>query len=95
MSTHPQTSTSKWYVASTGNHQGLVIDEETSDNIAVAYDKANAALIAAAPALYEALKRLQSVVRDEYHLLDIRKRPSLCLADTEAGTALRLAEGRN
>jgi len=44
--------------------------------------------------LLEALKRLQSVVRDEYHLLDIRKRPSLCLADAQAGTAIAKAEGR-
>jgi len=29
----------QWYEASTGNHQGLIIDEETGDNIAVTYDK--------------------------------------------------------
>jgi hypothetical protein len=44
-----------WYTASTGNHQGLVIDEETGRNVAVAYDKKDASLIAAAPALLAAL----------------------------------------
>lgn len=45
-----------WYVAETGNHQGLVIDESTGANIAVAYDKAHAPLIAAAPKLHHAAK---------------------------------------
>ena len=44
-----------WHVASTGNHQGLIISE-TGENIAVAYDKANAPLIAAAPKLLAALE---------------------------------------
>lgn len=47
-----------WYESSTGNHQGLVIDEQTGRNIAVAYDKADARLIAAAPAMRAALKSL-------------------------------------
>ena len=45
----------KWYEGKTGNHQGLIIEEETGKNIAVAYDKADAALIAAAPEMLEAL----------------------------------------
>ena len=36
--------------------QGLIIDEETGKNIAVAYDKKDMDLIAAAPELLEALK---------------------------------------
>jgi myo-inositol-hexaphosphate 3-phosphohydrolase len=48
----------RWYVASTGNHQGLVIDETTGANIAVTYDKKNAQLIAAAPALLEKLREV-------------------------------------
>ncbi len=48
----------KWYVGNTGNHQGLIIDEKTGDNIAVSYKKEDAALIAAAPELLEALKDL-------------------------------------
>jgi hypothetical protein len=49
----------KWYEAETGNHQGLIIDEETGENIAIAYDKANARLIASGPELLEALKTAQ------------------------------------
>ena len=45
-----------WYEANTGNHQGLVVEEETGKNIAVTYDKQDAALCAAAPELLEALK---------------------------------------
>ena len=44
-----------WYEAGTGNHQGLVISESTSANVAVAYDKKDACLIAAAPDLLAAL----------------------------------------
>ena len=45
-----------WYRASTGNHQGLVAEEETGRSVAVTYDKADAALIAAAPTLRAAVK---------------------------------------
>ena len=43
--------TGNWYESSTGNHQGLVIEEGTGKTIAVAYDKKDAPLIAAAPDL--------------------------------------------
>jgi hypothetical protein len=44
--------TTNWYEANMGNnHQGLVIEEETGRNVAVAYDKADARLISAAPEL--------------------------------------------
>ena len=49
----------KWYVSSTGNHQGLIVDEATGKNIAVTYDKQHAPLVAAAPQL---LTRLQELV---------------------------------
>lgn len=49
-----------WYTANTGNHQGLVIEENTGRTVAVAYDKADAPLIAAAPELLEAVKGLLS-----------------------------------
>ena len=47
--------TQRWYVASTGDHQGLVIDEATGRNVAITYDKADAPPIAAAPDLRNAL----------------------------------------
>jgi len=47
-----------WYAARTGTHQGLICEEKTGANIAVAYDKTNTAMIAAAPDMYQALKEL-------------------------------------
>ena len=43
-----------WYEASSGNHQGIIVDEVTGKNIAVSYVKNNAKLIAATPELLEA-----------------------------------------
>lgn len=53
----------KWHVARTGNHQGLVIDDNTGKNIAVTYDKADAPLVAAAPALLEACERARNEIQ--------------------------------
>lgn len=48
-----------WYSKPTGcGGQGLVIDEATGNNIAVAYDETNGSLIAAAPDLLEACRKL-------------------------------------
>ncbi len=44
-----------WTTRNTGTHQGLVIEESTGRNVAITYDKADAALVAAAPAMLEAL----------------------------------------
>ena len=66
----------KWYEAKTGNDQGLVISEQTGANIAVAYDKADAQLIAASPDLLEALENclwlLESMAKfpEQYPLQD-------------------------
>lgn len=59
-----KTSTLNWYEASTGNHQGLVVEEKTGRNIAVAYDKADAPLIAAAPELLAALHHAEEFLTD-------------------------------
>lgn len=53
----------KWYAAKTGNHQGLVIDE-AGINIAVAYDKKDANLLAAAPDLLKLAKSFEGVVME-------------------------------
>lgn len=63
----------------------LITDEATIE--------ANARLIAAAPELLEALKGLQKVIRDG-HLLDVKKRFDLCVADATACTAIAKAEGK-
>jgi len=47
-----------WYETTTGNHQGLIISETDGANIAVAYDKRDASLIAAAPDLLKALNEI-------------------------------------
>lgn len=51
-----------WYGKNAGNdHQGLVIDETTGRNVAVAYDREDTALLSAAPDLLDALKSLTRV----------------------------------
>ena len=62
MNTKTETQTTSLYEANTGNHQGLIINENTGENIAVAYDKKNARLIAAAPDLLEACIIAQQVI---------------------------------
>lgn len=52
-----------------------------------------AQLIAAAPDLLEAVKLLQAALT-QYHLRDVRKRYSLCVADAAATNAIAKAEGR-
>lgn len=47
----------------------------------------------AAPDLLEAVKLLQAALT-QYHLRDVRKRYSLCVADAVATTAVAKAEGR-
>ncbi len=47
-----------WYTAKTGNHQGLIISEQTGENIAVTYAAENAQIVAAAPAMLEALQEI-------------------------------------
>lgn len=48
-----------WYSSRTGNHQGLVISEATSENVAVTYNgAADACLVAAAPELLAALEQI-------------------------------------
>lgn len=41
----PDEPATTWYEANTGNHQGLIVEEKTGRNIAVTYDKADAARI--------------------------------------------------
>lgn len=53
------TAKNHWYVVSTGNHQGLIVEETTGANIAATYNKHDAPLVAAAPELLEALERCQ------------------------------------
>jgi hypothetical protein len=45
-----------WYHNNQGNGQGLIIDEATGRNVAVAYDGKDAQLLAAAPQLLDAIQ---------------------------------------
>lgn len=54
-----ETDTGNWHTCKTGNHQGLVISE-TGLNIAVTYHKADAPLVAAAPAMLAALRKIDA-----------------------------------
>lgn len=47
-----------WYAANAGNHQGLVIEYGTGRNVAVTFEKRDAAIIAKAPELMQELKDL-------------------------------------
>lgn len=51
-----------WYVASRKeSRQGLIISETTGANIAVTYDSRDAELVAAAPDLLHALRRIAAL----------------------------------
>ena len=45
-----------WYAPKSSNHQGTIASEGDGRTVAVAYDKADAPLLAAAPLLLEALR---------------------------------------
>lgn len=47
-----------WTGQATSSDQGLIIDDETGKNIAVAYDTKHTNLIAAAPKLFASIKAL-------------------------------------
>lgn len=82
-----KTKPRQWYEAKTGNHQGLIIDENDGRNVAVAYDKADAPLLAAAPELLEILGRAEEVLLDDpdFHLSQLKR---------DIRAAIRKAEGR-
>jgi hypothetical protein len=85
-----------WHDAKMGNdHQGLVIDDKTGANIAVAYDKAHARLLAAAPDLLdvarEALDCLETVASYDheeigrFHSARERLRAAIDKAEDQGG----------
>lgn len=48
-------TTQNWYAPKSNSHQGTIVSESDGRTVAVAYDKADAPLIAAAPLLLKAL----------------------------------------
>lgn len=54
-----ENTTRNWYATkAAGNGQGLVIDGDTGETVAVAYDMKDTPLLAAAPIMLEALKEI-------------------------------------
>jgi hypothetical protein len=81
-----------WYTASTGNHQGLVISEQTGADICVTYDKKDAPLIATAPKMLRAIHALldcPDMNWDEMEPVSIAaiKEARAVIAETEGGAA--------
>jgi hypothetical protein len=82
-----------WYACkSAGAVQGLVIEEGTGRNVAVAYDEKDTALLAAAPRLKAALKALVEgpglCGKEEW------RKKCLKTAMREAEDAIRESEGK-
>ncbi len=76
-----------WYAKKGSGGQGIVIDEKTGRNVAVAYDKKDSELLAAAPELLEALKLALKVFDGGGH-------DGMSEAQFEAKCAIAKAEGR-
>lgn len=53
-----------WYVKKTSGNQALILDEKTGKDIAVAYDAANAPLLAAGPDMLEILRETEKLLRE-------------------------------
>lgn len=58
-----------WYEANSSGHQGLVISENTGDNIAVTYEKKNAKVIGASLEMLKALIEVMFDIED-YEISD-------------------------
>ena len=82
-----------WYEGNTGDHQGLVIDEQTGENIAVTYKKETAALISAAPELLEICKILDDLLASRFWHTDKKSSINWDKVRREINTAIQKAEG--
>ena len=55
-----------WYAKKSGNDtQGIVVEEETGRTVAVAYDRKDTALLAAAPEMLELLEEVYDWLDDD------------------------------
>lgn len=77
-----------WYATNTHNHQGVVACEKTGRTVAVTYDKADAALIAAAPTLLYALKLAEA------RIIELSPKGYLAPERWDIRQAINEAEGR-
>lgn len=71
----------EWHASDTGNHQGLVIETNTGRNVAVSYERQDANLLAAAPAMRAALESARNVpwVHNAAITSDIEALRAICL----------------
>jgi hypothetical protein len=75
-----------WYSNSASTGQGLVIDEETGENIAVTYKAENAPIVAAAPDLLEALEKAEKLIAAlnyAYYVTGTRKALDAVMGETK------------
>lgn len=56
----------EWHVSKSDSHQGLIIDTQTGNNIAVTYDKTHAPIIVRAVNMHEALVSLAIAAKREH-----------------------------
>ncbi len=81
----------KWYAKNSADRgQGLVIDEADGRNVAVAYERKDTALLAAAPELLEALQSVLASVP----FANYRGDGELEECETRVRAALAKAEGK-
>lgn len=77
-----------WHESRTGNHQGLIV-ADSGENVAVAYDKKDAPLIASAPDLLAALDAALIALADDDgpHATKARKAGRAAIAKATGGDA--------
>lgn len=69
----------RWYVKKGSGGQGLIVDEADGRSVAVAYEAKDAALIGAAPELFDILRGIvgweahENVTLDPRQVLDIQR----------------------
>ena len=89
-----------WYgKEQSGSEQGLIIDEENGRNVAVAYDKRDTALIAAAPALLAACKACEELLFSiflevDQEVIDLYNERFIASARNKALAAISAATGQ-
>ena len=80
---------SKWYEGNTGTHQGLIVDENTGESIAVSYKKENAKFISASPQMLDVLKYAAQWYSDNINIMPVAFQSVV----NEIESAIQEAEG--
>jgi K+/H+ antiporter YhaU regulatory subunit KhtT len=95
MNNQDKATARNWYESNTGNHQGLIIEEETGKNIAVTYEKEHAALIVRAvnshDELTASLEEILQCLMERVNFENLSEDEQEAVRDAE--NALNLAKG--